>query len=69
MRPVVSCVGVVITGAVVMLRSKTFVAVRLFESVISIVKWLVPVAVGVPLKRPPVFSVSPAGNEPVFTVN
>ena len=56
-------------GAVVMVRSKAFVAVSPFASVISTVKWLVAVEVGVPLRRPPVLSVSPAGNVPALTLN
>ncbi len=59
----------VITGAEVMIRSKALVAVRTFASVISTVKLLAPVAVGVPLKRPLVLSVSPAGSVPALTVN
>ena len=61
--------AVAMLGAVVMVRSKVLVAVRPFESVMSTVKLLVPVVAGMPLKRPPVLSVSPAGNVPKFTVN
>ena len=61
--------AVVMLGAVVMVRSKAFAAVRPLASVISTVKWLAVAAVGVPLSRPLVLSVSPFGSVPAFTVN
>ncbi len=59
----------VMLGAVVMVRLKAFAAVRPFISVSNTVKRLVPVAVGVPLKRPLMLREIPSGSVPALTVN